>query len=193
MGISVGSPPLWTWEVLIIAERTVGGMVCPDKIKEMDSELTKVIEEFDCAVNIEALHLIKETGEHSYHTHTTIHSQEFHVEQEFLLGQLKFVKAGHDLDCHCLKGTCQSILNQIVAWVAIPQEKNDGQQKNMYWLYGSPGIGKTSLAHLICANLHNQRQLAGAFFCRRDDLNLSDPRNILLSLICKLAGIFPAF
>ena len=63
----------------------------------------------------------------------------------------------------------------------------------MYWFYGSPGIGKTSLAHSICANLHDQRQLAGAFFCRRDDPNLSDPRNILPSLTCKLAGIFPAF
>ena len=110
-----------------------------------------------------------------------------------MLGRLKFVEAGHDLDCCCLEGTRQSILNQIMAWVAIPQEKNDGQRRNMYWFYGSPGIGKTSLAHSICANLHDQRQLAGAFFCRRDDPNLSDPRNILPSLICKLAGIFPAF
>ena len=52
--------------MLIFVERTVGGLICPDKIEEMDSELTKVIEDFNCAVNIEALHLIKETGEHSY-------------------------------------------------------------------------------------------------------------------------------
>ena len=76
VGVSVGiNPPLWTWQVLIVAERTVGGLVHPVKIEEMDSELTKVIEDFDRAVNIEALRLIKETGERSYHTHTTIHSQ----------------------------------------------------------------------------------------------------------------------
>jgi len=55
-----------TWEVLIIVERTVGGLVHPDKIEEMEGELTKVIEEFDRAVNIEALRLIKETGKYSY-------------------------------------------------------------------------------------------------------------------------------
>ena len=61
--------------MLIIAERTAGGLVHSVKIEEMDSELTKVIEDFDRAVNIEALRLIKETGERSFHTHTTIHSQ----------------------------------------------------------------------------------------------------------------------
>ena len=87
-----------------------------------------------------------------------------------------------------MEGTRQSILNQIMDWV-----KNDSPRGNTYWFYGSPGIGKTSLAHSICENLHDRRQLAGAYFCRRDDPNLSDPRNILPSLICKLAGIFPAF
>lgn len=48
----------------MIVERTVGGLVHPEKIEEMESELTKVIEEFDRAVNIEALRLIKETGKH---------------------------------------------------------------------------------------------------------------------------------
>ena len=50
-----------------------------------------------------------------------------------------------------------------------------------------------SLAHSICARLHNQRQLAVAFFCRRDDPHLSEPRNILPTLIYKLARIFPPF
>ena len=44
----------------------MGGLIHSNKIEEMDSELTKVIEDFDRAVNIEALRLIKETGEHSY-------------------------------------------------------------------------------------------------------------------------------
>jgi hypothetical protein len=51
--------------VLIIAERVVGGLVHPETIEEMDSELTKVIEDFDRALNVEALYLIKKTGKHS--------------------------------------------------------------------------------------------------------------------------------
>ena len=70
---------------------------------------------------------------------------------------------------------------------------NDAPRRNTYWLYGSPGIGKTALAHSICAGLHEGNHLAGAFFCRRDDPNLSETRNILPTLIYKLATIFPPF
>ena len=46
----------------MIAERTLSGLVRPEKIEEMDEELTKVIEDFDRAVNVEALRLAKETS-----------------------------------------------------------------------------------------------------------------------------------
>jgi hypothetical protein len=49
------------------------------------------------------------------------------------------------------------------------------------------------LAHSICASLHAQKRLAGAFFCRRDDSQLGEPRNILPTLIYKFAIIFPPF
>jgi len=45
--------------------RTVGGLVHPQTIGEMDKELASVIEDFDRAVNVEALRLAKETGRHS--------------------------------------------------------------------------------------------------------------------------------
>ena len=92
-----------------------------------------------------------------------------------------------------MEGTRRSRLKAIVDWVANKAEEKDLVQSNTYWIYGLPGIGKTSLAHSICASLHDQGQLAGAFFCRRDDPNLSEPRNIFPTLIYKLAGIFPPF
>jgi len=86
-----------------------------------------------------------------------------------------------------MEGTRQFILNQIMDWVENPQEKNT------YWFYGLPGVGKSSLAHSICENLHTQKHLAGAFFCRRDDPDLREQKNILPTLIYKLAIIFPPF
>ena len=48
--------------ILMIVERTLGGLVRPGKIEEMNEELTKAIEDFDRAVNIEALRLAKKTS-----------------------------------------------------------------------------------------------------------------------------------
>ena len=62
--VSVGSHPFLIWQLLSVA-RTVGGLVSSEKLGEMDKELTKVIDDFDRAVNIEALRLVKETGTHS--------------------------------------------------------------------------------------------------------------------------------
>jgi len=90
-------------------------------------------------------------------------------------------------------GTRESILNQITAWVTNGPGQEGVFQSTPYWIYGLPGIGKTSLAHSICSKLDERKQFAGAFFCRRDDTNSSDPRNILPTLIYQLAKISPPF
>jgi len=115
------------------------------------------------------------------------------AEQDFLFRVLKPVEAGYHRDLRCMDGTRHSLLTQIITWVTNKPGQTDVSQSNIYWIYGVPGIGKTPLAHSICGRLHYCEQLAGAFFCRRDDPNLSEPRNILPTLINKLAGVFPLF
>jgi len=92
-----------------------------------------------------------------------------------------------------MEGTRISRLKEIVDWVCNKSEEKGLLQRNIYWVYGLPGIGKTSLAHSICESLHDQKKLAGAFFCRRDDPKLSEHRNIVPTLIHKLAVILPPF
>jgi hypothetical protein len=91
-----------------------------------------------------------------------------------------------------MNGTRESILNQLISWATNNTSQNVSPG-NISWVYGLPGIGKTSLAHSICASLLDQGHLAGAFFCRRDDPDLNEPRNILPTLIYKLAIRFPPF
>jgi len=86
-----------------------------------------------------------------------------------------------------MEGTRKSILDQIITWVTNGQGQEGVDRSTPYWIYGSPGIGKTSLAHSICGALDGRKQLAGAFFCRRDDTNSSEPRNILPTIIYQLA------
>ena len=120
-----------------------------------------------------------------------LHSQLVHVEHELLLGRLKSVETNYHQDFRCMDGTRESLLKQVIGWANKQSEQKE--ESNTYWIYGLPGIGKTSLAHSICASLHKGNHLAGAFFCRRDDMNLSEPRNILPTIIHKLAIIFPPF
>ncbi len=114
-------------------------------------------------------------------------------EKELLFRHLMPVKMGYHRDLCCMDSTRQSLLNQITDWVANKSGQENVLQRNAYWLYGSPGIGKTSLAHLICASLHKQNHLAGAFFFQRDNLNLSKPINVLPTFIHELAIHFPPF
>ena len=196
----------------MIAARIIGGSSYRQKIEEMDGELTKVIDDFDRAVNVESLRLANETSSKLYFLDLSmIDPYEFCIERaerdrvereqaeqdradkELLLRRLKPVEAGYHRDLRCMEGTRQSLLNRLMDWVANESGKENGLQSNAYWLYGSPGVGKTSLSHSICANLHERNHLAGAFFCRRDDPNLSEPTNILPTFIHKLSIIFPPF
>ena len=58
-------PPFLHMEVLMIAERTFGGLIHGQTIEDMGRKLAGVIEDFDRAVNIEALRLAKKLGKHS--------------------------------------------------------------------------------------------------------------------------------
>ena len=127
---------------------------------------------------------------HSLHL-SIDHSQQLLVEQHLLLSRLKDVKTDYDRNLCCMEGTRKSVLEQIMAWVTNGLEQTD--RSNAYWIYGLPGIGKTSLAHSICASLHGKEQLAGAIFCQRDDQEFREPKNILLTLVRKLAILFPPF
>ena len=120
-------------------------------------------------------------------------SEQERVDQELLFRRLMPVKTGYHRKFRCMDGTRQSLLTQIADWVSNRSGHENVLQRNAYWFYGSPGIGKTSLAHSICASLHERNHLAGAFFCRRDDPNLSEPINILPTFIHKLAILFPPF
>ena len=49
----------------MITARLAGGPAHLEKIEEMDRELTKVIEDFNHAVDVEALRLVKKSGGYS--------------------------------------------------------------------------------------------------------------------------------
>ena len=191
----------------------MGGPAYWEVIEETDRELIEVIENFDRAMRFAAPHLAIETSKSSFLNMSKVDPQGCGVgrsereragmgrererieraERELLFKRLKPVSTSYHRKLCCMDGTRQSLLNQIMGWVANKSGQENGLQGNAYWVYGSPGIGKTSFAHSICARLHERNHLAGAFFCRRDDPALSEPMNILPTFIHKLAILFPPF
>ena len=69
----MGDDLFWISHVLTIAVRAVGGLVHPGAIEEIERDLTRVIDDFERAVDVEALRPIRETGEHLFLV--GIHSQ----------------------------------------------------------------------------------------------------------------------
>jgi len=181
--------------VLMIAERTLSGLFLLEKIEEMEGELARVIEDFDCTVIVESLHLARETN--AILNLVIAQSQSSHVQlvqqDLWLKGWLKPVKTSYDWRFCCMEGTRNSILNQIITWVNHGPSQEGVDQSTPYWIYSLPGIGKTSLAHSLCEKLEERKQFAGVFFCWRDDTNSSKPRNILPTLIYQLAETSPLF
>ena len=51
--------------MLMIAARTMGGPAHLETTEELDKDLTKVIRDFDRAVDVEALRLAKKSGKRS--------------------------------------------------------------------------------------------------------------------------------
>ena len=62
----VRNPLFYILHMLMIVARAVGGLIDSSTIEDIESDLAKVIEDFDRAVNVEALRRIKETGEYIF-------------------------------------------------------------------------------------------------------------------------------
>lgn len=67
---------------------------------------------------------------------------------------------GPQPDIKCLDGTCTKILKEIE--ITLQASKS-----TLIWLSGSPGTGKSAIAHTIASRLKSRSKLAGTFFFRR--------------------------
>src|SRR5258706_16232118 len=65
----------------MIAARTIGGPAYPEMIEEVDRELTEVIEDFDRAMNFEALRLANMTSTPSFPNPSTVDPHWFGIDR----------------------------------------------------------------------------------------------------------------
>ncbi|KAG8828512.1 hypothetical protein FRC19_003851 [Serendipita sp. 401] len=150
-----------------------------DQINEFTSGFKELVEDFDRAVNVEMFKTVRS------------------MEEKMLLDRLEPIKTVYKLDRGCMEGTRIGLLDDIVDWAIRPHPDGNvsgtANSRSVYWLYGIPGVGKTAMAHSICARLHQEGRLGGMFFCRRDDPDLSDPKSVLPTLVFNLAERWGAY
>ena len=77
-----------------------------------------------------------------------------------------------------MPGTRLDVFHDIQKWV------DDLDMPNIFWLSGSPGSGKTTIASTVVADFH---YFSGQFFFHRDAAELRDPDNLWRRLALDLA------
>ena len=87
----------------------------------------------------------------------------------------------------CLRGTRESVLDNIMRWAKDPQDRH------VFWLNGLAGTGKSTIAQTFSEMIAEAGILGASFFCSRDYLNRSELKNIFPTLAYQLASRYPTF
>jgi len=132
------------------------------------------------------------------------------------------VKDGHPphaiyarFDCkvreRCLEGTRVDILDRVNRWIDIEDsrlqdtlvsEEPSGsagaepvttENSRIFWINGSAGTGKTTIASTVAETCRRRRILGASFFCSRDDAECSNPGLIFTTIAHQLGQFFPPF
>ena len=81
----------------------------------------------------------------------------------------------------CLPKTRQGLLDDIVAWV------NNPIGGSVFWLYGAPGSGKSTVANTIGSLFSDLKRLAASFRFSRDTNQRNEPTLLFGNLTSQLA------
>ena len=85
----------------------------------------------------------------------------------------------------CMTGTRVSILADLDVWAS------DDHGKNVYWMVGMAGTGKSSILHTLCEMLDRKNRLGASFFCSRASDKTNDARLIVPAIAHALARASP--
>jgi len=86
-----------------------------------------------------------------------------------------------------MKGTRREILFQLEKW------SKDNQDKQVFWLNGLAGTGKSTIAQTFAEMSFADGELGASFFCSRDFEDRSNLQSILPTLAFQLAHRYPDF
>jgi hypothetical protein len=101
----------------------------------------------------------------------------------------------------CCQGTRKEVLDEIIRWIGIEDALNDAPGASMdtwvksriFWINGSAGTGKTTIAWTVAEECRERGILGASFFCSRDDGECSNPGLIFTTIAYQLSIFSPLF
>ncbi|KAJ7928724.1 hypothetical protein B0H13DRAFT_2545863 [Mycena leptocephala] len=108
--------------------------------------------------------------------------QQDHQALQMLKPQHGISKCGHEA---CMEDTRLDILKNIEEWI------DDIHGPNLFWLYGHPGTGKSTIATTVRDRLKMTRHLGTSFFFRREEFQSQSPWSLWCSVAYNLAQQYP--
>lgn len=82
----------------------------------------------------------------------------------------------------CLKGTRENILQEIFTWI------DDDSGRNVFWLAGLAGSGKSTIAHTVASTLASRGRLGGCFFFSRHQSKRNEASLVMPTLAHGIAA-----
>ena len=86
-----------------------------------------------------------------------------------------------------MKGTRRDVLFQLEQWL------RDEQDRQVFWLNGLAGTGKSTIAQTFAEMCFADGKLGASFFCSRDFDDRSNLQSIFPTLAFQLAHLYPEF
>ncbi|KAF7982528.1 hypothetical protein HWV62_28148 [Athelia sp. TMB] len=110
-----------------------------------------------------------------------------HIAIKITLDKLPYAEGvSWDPDLVCLLGTRQSILGVIQAWSL------SADSRNIFWLEGVVGSGKTAVAHTVAQLLHQKGTLVSSFFFNRNIASRNTAQMLFTTISRDIANCHPA-
>jgi len=95
----------------------------------------------------------------------------------------------HPPKCH--PGTRLTIIQAIVDWVAGTHPET--QDKDVAWLTGAAGAGKSAIGRSICERCAEDKRLLAGFFFGSADETRNHPRSLVATIAYQICAIEPEF
>jgi hypothetical protein len=105
-------------------------------------------------------------------------------DDRLLLAQLNPIERSLYVE-ECMEGTRTDVIATINSWIS------DVNSRNIFWLKGSPGAGKSTIAATVVAQLRNDRRLGSHFFFRSGHDTLGSPHSLWRTFAADMAKFDP--